>query len=203
MRFSETGALKIGRTLIISDIHLGILGFPDFSLLDRILDAYFKSGAERLVINGDLKHRLGRSELKSVERFIEEIEDQVSELVLVRGNHDGLLDEVHEVMDCFSEGKVTILHGHREYCDVWGSKVLVVAHAHPAVLIPDVVGGIKERAWMVHEGEGFRCIVMPAFNEMCSSTAVNLEKPPGFVFDRLWEFEVFTVTGYYYGRVRF
>ncbi|WP_456368545.1 metallophosphoesterase [Geoglobus sp.] len=203
MKFSESGALKIGRSLIVSDIHLGILGFPDFSLLERVLEAYERSGAERLVVNGDLKHRLGRSELRSVERFIAELEEHTSELILIKGNHDGLLDEVAEVHECFFEGKTCITHGHKFVKEALESRTLVVAHAHPAVLIPDVVGGLKERAWMVHEDDGIRCIVMPAFNELCSSTAVNVEKPAGFVFDHFREFEVFTIDGFYFGKVKF
>ncbi|WP_457590221.1 metallophosphoesterase [Geoglobus sp.] len=203
MRFSESGALKVGKNLIVSDIHLGILGFPDFSLLERILDVYYRSGAERLVLNGDIKHRLGRAELKSVERFIRELDEHVSELILIKGNHDGLIDEIADVYDYYADGKLCVTHGHKEVKQAEGCRTLIVAHAHPAVFIQDVVGGIKERAWMIHESGNRKCVVMPAFNELCSSTAVNVEKPAGFVFDRFKEFDVFTISGYYFGKVRF
>lgn len=203
MKFSESGALRIGKNLIVSDIHLGILGFPDFSLLERIINVYEKSGAERLILNGDIKHRLGRFELRSVERFLRELEEHVSELILIKGNHDGLLDEVAEVYDCFSDGKVCVMHGHKEVEQAEDSRILIVAHAHPAVLIQDIVSGVKERAWLIYEEKEKKCVVMPAFNELCSSTAVNLEKPAGFVFDRFREFDVFTISGFYFGKVRF
>ncbi len=203
MKFSSDCTLITGKNLVVADLHIGILGFPDFSILEKLISVYEKSKAKRLVINGDVKHRLGRAELSSVERLIHQLEDSVSELVVVRGNHDGYLDQVTEVHSYFRDGKTVFVHGHRRYSSVMDAKKLVLAHSHPAVFIPDRVGGIKERVWLYSRNDEMECIVMPAFNEYCSSTAVNLEKPAGFIFKYIKEFEAFTVDGFYFGKVRF
>ncbi len=203
MKFSSDGSLIIGKNLVVADLHLGILGFPDFSILDRLIDIYEKSKALRLIINGDVKHKLGRTELNSVGRLIDNLKESVSELVVVRGNHDGYLDQITEVWNVFKDGKNVFAHGHRKYKGVLDGKRIVLAHSHPAVYIPDKIGGIKERAWLYGKIEKKECIVMPAFNEYCSSTAVNVEKPAGFIYRYLEEFEAFTLDGFYFGKVKF
>ena len=203
MKFSSDATLVIGKNLVVADLHLGILGFPDYSILSRLIEVYEKSGASRLIVNGDLKHGLGRKEISSARRLIESLKESVSELVIVRGNHDGFLDEVTEVWNVFEDGKNVFAHGHRKYRGVMNGKRLILAHSHPAVFIQDRVGGVKERAWL-HMKTGEReYIVMPAFNEFCSSTAVNLEKPAGFIYRHLREFDAFTLDGFYYGKVKF
>ncbi len=198
MKFSESGALKVGKKIVISDLHIGLLGFPDFSLLKKILDVYEKSKAETLILNGDIKHDLGISEINSVRKFLDELRDNVSELIIVCGNHDSLLKRVFDVRDFVYERKTLITHGHKKIEDMWDAKRIIVGHAHPAVFIRDKVSGIKERAWLI----GREVIVMPAFNELCRSTCVNLEKPLGFIFNHFREFDVITVSGYYFGKVR-
>ena len=203
MKLSESGAIIFGKTLVVADLHIGILGFPDYSLLGKVIQVYEKSKAERLVINGDIKHNLGKYELNSVKKFLLELNDRVSELVVVKGNHDGLLSQVFDVSDSLAEGDVRIFHGHKRVEGIEEAKRIIVAHTHPAVFIQDRVSGIKKRAWLVSRQKGRECIIMPAFNELCSSTAVNLEKPSGFIFNQFKEFDVFTVDGFYYGKVKF
>jgi len=199
MKFSERGALKIGKKLVISDLHLGILGFPDFSLLDKIIEVYERSKARTLILNGDVKHRIGRAEIHSVERFLDDLKEHVSDLVVIKGNHDSGL----EGLDYVFENGTLILHGHKRVDEFFEAKRVIVGHAHPAIFIKDKVGGIKERVWMIGRDGKREIIVMPAFNELCSSTAVNLEKPVGFVFKYCRKFDVFTIDGFYVGTVDF
>ncbi len=203
MKISESGALKIGKKIVLSDLHLGILGFPDYSLLDRIVEIYEKSKAETLILNGDIKHNLGKAEIFSVKRFMDELKDSVSELIVIRGNHDNLLKNVLELRDYLFERKILITHGHKRIEALNDAKKIVVGHAHPAVLIKDRVGGVKERAWMIGKDCGKEAIVMPAFNEICKSTSVNIEKPLGFIFKHFKEFDVFTISGFYFGKIVF
>uniref|UniRef100_A0A7C4S4T3 Calcineurin-like phosphoesterase domain-containing protein n=1 Tax=Geoglobus ahangari TaxID=113653 RepID=A0A7C4S4T3_9EURY len=199
MKFSEKGALKIGKKLIISDLHLGILGFLDFSLFNRIIEVYEKSKAQTLILNGDVKHKIGRAEIHSVERFLDSLKDHVSELIVIKGNHDSGLTGLS---DYIFENKTLILHGHKEVDEFFEAKRVIVGHAHPAIFIKDKVGGLKEKVWMIGHDQEKEVVVMPAFNELCSSTAVNLEKPLGFVFKYCKEFEIFTINGFYMGTVK-
>ncbi len=200
MKFSERGALKIGRKLIISDLHLGILGFPDFSLFNKIIEVYEKSKAQTLILNGDVKHRIGRAEIHSVEKFLDDLRDYVSELIVIKGNHDSGLTGLS---DYVFENKTLIIHGHKKIDEFFEAKRVIVGHAHPAIFIKDKVGGIKERVWMIGHDQERKLVVMPAFNELCSSTAVNLEKPLGFVFRYCKKFDIFTINGFYMGTVSF
>jgi len=66
---------------------------------------------------------------------------------------------------------------------------------------------IKERVWLEGrveiDGKEFEVIVMPAFNDLCASTAVNVERPAGVIFRR-WDYkkaEVMLLDGTLLGKV--
>jgi putative SbcD/Mre11-related phosphoesterase len=170
-------AVAIGRKAVIADLHFGLVPFYDKELLEKVLRL-----AERfqtIIIAGDLRH-LGKK--SPVEEFLSKI-SELTEILLVKGNHDVGLSG-HRGLRL---GKYGIFHGHSmPEEDVMNSETLIFAHAHPSVFIPAEVGGYKERAFLYGEidleGERKKVLVLPAFNELCSSTAVNLEKPAGFMF---------------------
>ncbi|MCC6027981.1 MAG: metallophosphoesterase [Archaeoglobus sp.] len=172
-------AVSIGKKAVIADLHFGLIPTYDRELLEKILKL-----AERfqtLIIAGDIRH-LGKK--SPVQEFLEEI-SEIVELILVKGNHDiGITGQ-----KAVKIGKFSIFHGHAIPDEsFFESKNLIFAHAHPSVFIPSEVGGIKERALLSGvikiRDEEKRVAVLPAFNELCSSTAVNLEKPAGFMFRR-------------------
>jgi hypothetical protein len=186
------------RTLIIADLHLGILSFPD-EVIDDAANLAEKVKADSIVIAGDVKHDIGMKarERREVEELIGAFEKagvNKSEIMVVKGNHDGGIDDIVNTKSSrgIRIGKIGIFHGHAMPSDeVLQAKTLIFAHAHPAIFLRDEVGGIKERVWLEGkigvEGEEKDVIVMPAFNDLCSSTAVNLEKPAG-VFFRRWDY---------------
>ncbi len=162
------------RTLVVADIHVGIGGYADSSLVNAIVELYEMCRADELVIAGDFKHSISPRwrEVELFSRLAKEVN-----LTLVKGNHDGGLKGVREL----EVGKVCIIHGHLK--PLSEAKVLVMGHAHPAVLIRHGAGGIKERVWLEGKVDGRDVIVMPAFNDVCASTAVNVERPPGILKD--------------------
>ncbi|WP_202319373.1 metallophosphoesterase family protein [Archaeoglobus neptunius] len=169
-------SLFIGRKAVISDLHLGLLRFYDRSLIERAKDVAEK--AETLIVAGDLRHmgKRGRHE-----DFINEV-GEITELILIRGNHDiGIKAE-----KSIRIGKYGIFHGHAVPDeDVWDARYLIFGHAHPAVFLRDSVGGYRERVFLSGEIEdNKRVVVLPAFNDLCASTAVNLDRPAGFMFRR-------------------
>ena len=184
------------KILVVADIHVGI-GYVDRSILDELKRLYELTGADELVIAGDFKHSLSA---RGVEvRLFQELRETLP-VTLVRGNHDGGIEAVREL----KIGKVGIIHGHIKPGEgLEDCKLLIAGHAHPAVLIRHGAGGIKERVWLEGECEmqGVKrdVIVMPAFNELCASTAVNVEKPPG-IFD-VRDFHATMLDGTYLGRV--
>ncbi|MEM1957678.1 MAG: metallophosphoesterase family protein [Archaeoglobaceae archaeon] len=179
-------AVFIGKKAVIADLHFGLVPFYDRELLDKVLTLAEKF--QTLIIAGDVRHLGKKSPVKD---FLDRISG-VTEVLVVKGNHDIGING----FKALKIGKFSIFHGHaipgEEFMD---SKAFILAHAHPSVFIPSEVGGIKERAFLTGEieiaGEKKRVLVLPAFNELCSSTAVNLERPAGFMFRRFdyqnWE----------------
>lgn len=175
MRLDE-GALFIGRKAVIADLHLGLVRFYDDDIIERAIKIAEK--AKTLIVAGDLMHIRKKGKY---EKFISEI-GGITELVLVKGNHDISID----AEKCIRFGKYGIFHGHAiPDEDVWSAKYLIFGHAHPSVFLRDEVGGYKERVFLTGEIEdGRKIIVLPAFNDLCASTAVNLDRPAGFMFRR-------------------
>jgi hypothetical protein len=193
------------KTLIVADLHIGIVSFPD-RVVDDVVDLVKSTRAEKLIVVGDAKHDVGKRfvELKAWQELVEKLEAEgVEEVLLIQGNHDGGL----EAERCVIERDTAFFHGHFIPDEVLEARRFVIAHAHPAVFIADEVSGFKERIWLEGlveiGGEMKEIIVMPAFNELCSSTAVNVERPAGALF-RLWNYskaEITLLDGTYLGRV--
>ncbi len=184
--------------LVIADLHLGLAGNVK-EIGEKAIDIAKKTNCSTILINGDLKH-IGLFGVKRAKRFVEELESEL-EVLIVRGNHDANLKSELDTSKFYSDGSLSVLHGHLEYKEAMDSDVIVLAHSHPAYFIKDVVHGYKERVWLEGELEGRKVVVMPAFNELCSSTAVNLDRPAGFIFKKVNKFSVFTLDGVYLGEV--
>ncbi|WP_258084774.1 metallophosphoesterase [Thermococcus thermotolerans] len=166
-------ALKLGNTLVIADLHLGYevsMAREGFYLprVFREVVGKLKSLIERekpkvLVVDGDLKHSFvpewrEREELKA---FVGEALPLVSELVLVRGNHDvgtlWLRELGVEVVDELELGKWKLVHGHKL---VEGER-FIIGHEHPSIRLRDEVGAlVKVPAFLMGE----ELIVLPAFS---------------------------------------
>lgn len=170
-------AIAIGKKAVIADLHFGLVPFYDRELLEKVLR--LAERFETLIIAGDLKHLRKKS---PVTEFLTKI-SEITETLIIRGNHDVGINGYRAI----KLGKYGIFHGHSMPDEnVMESEKLIFAHAHPSVFIPSEVGGYKERAFLSGEieylGAKKEVLVLPAFNELCSSTAVNLERPAGFMF---------------------
>ncbi len=215
--------------IVIADLHLGIVHFPDRSVIEEAVFLAKSEGVDGVIVLGDLKHDIGLRirERKEVELFKSGLLDlgiEEDKIILVRGNHDSGLGDLIRVEPSSGMvfGKYGFFHGHaKPSTEVLQSRVLVFAHIHPAIFIPDKVGGVKRRVWLegewvgdereedksgesedIKEGikEVKKVLVMPAFNELCSSIAVNLERK---IADRykLWDFSAVMLDGTKLGRV--
>jgi len=172
------------RALLVADVHAGIevgLRYERGVELDdraderreRLCDLLAETSADRLVVLGDLAHRIAApegEERAELETLIRAVTDRVP-MTLVEGNHDagvaeafaddldviggggGLLGEVAGGDDETSRGRtgrVAVLHGHTwpnpALCD---ADVVCMGHEHPQVRLEDSVGGSRvERAWV-------------------------------------------------------
>lgn len=208
-------ALKLkGREnwIVVADLHLGIVNFPDREVIEDVAKLVEKERADGIIILGDLKHDIGlrSKERKEVELFKQELLKvglDGENIILVRGNHDGGLNELirMEPSSGFVFKDYGLFHGHANPSpEVLETRLAIFAHIHPAVLISDEVGGVKKRVWLTGEWDKFGnkidVLVMPAFNELCSSIAVNLERK---IADRykLWNLNATMLDGTSLGSV--
>lgn len=156
-----------GRILCVADVHLGIehelykngvVIAPQAERFYRELESLLRvTRATKLVILGDLKHKIpGISfrEVRELPKLIEPISKKV-ETILVKGNHDTELEELAggriEVVgsDGFAIGPYGFFHGH-----AWPGKQLLrcdhlfTAHIHPVVEFVDDFGfRLVEKVW--------------------------------------------------------
>jgi putative SbcD/Mre11-related phosphoesterase len=180
--------------VVISDIHLGLEGnmtskgsyIPQFQLEEmkqELVEIKQSTGAERILVNGDMKNQFSTSytEKQEVEEFITFLKEKFQEVILIKGNHDTFLEntaEKHglEMKRYFVEGSVLFIHGHEKIEEVEEEfSTVVIGHEHPALGLTDDVG-VKEKVPCLLYGEvrdGLNLIVMPAYSKISNGSEVN------------------------------
>ncbi|ELZ85965.1 phosphoesterase [Haloferax elongans ATCC BAA-1513] len=201
------------RSLVVADYHAGIeaglryergVELPSNTDVrrERLLSLLDRTDADRLVVLGDLGHRISGpkgDEAEELTDLVEAVTDH-AEMTLVPGNHDGGLADFFgdrvEVTDGSGVrlGDVGFCHGHTwPSREVLAADIVCSAHEHPAVRLEDEVGGgRKERVWLrgslaaevfadhfdvdVSELEWHdpELVVFPAFNNTSGGTWVNV-----------------------------
>ncbi|MCW1301390.1 MAG: metallophosphoesterase [Candidatus Nanoarchaeia archaeon] len=187
-------AIRLDEFLIVADLHLGFevelrkQGYYMLNQTSRLLEKIFKCAgrARKLIINGDLKHSIFLSSKEKVEipKFISELCMRFEEVVLILGNHDGLLRNLikprprnFRITKSLLHGNFLIFHGHawppRRYLKL--AEIAIMAHVHPVVELGKfnfrkcwVIGGIDKEA--ISRKLGFKCnlskvVIMPCFND--------------------------------------
>ncbi len=148
------------RTLIIADLHLGWelslahrgIHVPSQTnkILQKLLKAINTATPDTLIILGDVKHTIAKAEAgewKDIPEFFETIQDTISDVQIIRGNHDGNLEpllppnmKIHPPTG-IALNTLGLFHGH-----TWPAKkllscrILVMGHAHPTVAFRDSLG---------------------------------------------------------------
>lgn len=200
------------RALLLADYHAGIeaglryergveLASNAAERRDRVLALLDRTDAERLVVLGDLGHRIGGAEGAEAEEIEALLDALPVPLTLAQGNHDGGAAEAYDdridvtPSDGTRIGDLGIAHGHTWPApEVLGAEVICTGHEHPTVRLQDEVGGTRvEPAWLRGglDRETFAAglavdaaalpwgdpelIVFPAFNERSGGTWINVE----------------------------
>ncbi|PSQ06916.1 phosphoesterase, partial [Halobacteriales archaeon QS_6_71_20] len=165
---------------------------------ERLRDLLAAVDADRLVVLGDLGHRIGGAgdaEREEVDALLSAVGVPVT---LAPGNHDpGLAEAFDDRLDVTPPGgarlgDVGVLHGHTWPApEVLGAEVVCMGHEHSAVRLEDAVGGGRaEPAWLRGPlaraafaeavdlaGVAWRdpeLVVFPAFNDRSGGTWVNV-----------------------------
>jgi putative SbcD/Mre11-related phosphoesterase len=205
-------ALLSGRTLFLSDIHVGIengyrksgINMPSQTgkLLSRIESLLQKTRASKLLLIGDIKHKVpgkSRQEARELPAFLQRLAEK-AELHIVPGNHDGGIAEfIPKGVKLYPTqgglfGNIYVSHGH-----TWPdpsflqAKHLLMSHSHPLFEFRDRLGyRWGERVWIkanldprkirarYPEAKALpELILMPAFNPLSGGIPVNRKIPKG------------------------
>ncbi|MFD1641655.1 metallophosphoesterase [Halohasta litorea] len=176
---AATVDLGADRALVIGDYHAGIeaglryergveLPSDGPARRQRLLELLRNEHAARLVVLGDLGHRIGsvdgaeREELDSLYKAV--VENFGARITVAPGNHDGgleglwgdlegvdILPQAGGLLGDADRGEtVGVCHGHTWPApELLSAEVICMAHEHPTVKLTDSVGGYRtEKAWL-------------------------------------------------------
>lgn len=185
------------RFLVIADVHLGLtyeleykgVNIPNQKddLLEKIYKLKKLTRADNLVIVGDAKHALPgtpHEERKEVREFFEGLCAKFKDVILIKGNHDTLIEEILprlKVKDYMIVNKCLLTHGHQTLPHE-NYDVIIMGHKHPVVKFRDKAGGVFfQRCWIrdtitIDENNlqvKKKLIIMPAFNAVLGGKPVN------------------------------
>jgi putative SbcD/Mre11-related phosphoesterase len=146
-------------SIIVSDIHIGFeeemarkgIYLPRLQkrkFIETVTRAIESFKTNKLIINGDIKHRLdglGFQERKDLEEVFKILKDHGVEIRLIRGNHDTYISVVIEkfdnivLLDKIEYDNIIIFHGHKNIIPEKG-KTYIIGHEHPRLSIRDRIG---------------------------------------------------------------
>lgn len=179
------------RILVIGDLHLGYEEslnrsgvFMHHHLFDETLRYFNKvfdlvGRIDYVVLLGDVKHNMGmimKQEWNEVLALFNYFEDKCNEIVIVKGNHDNILEPIVKrkgsirLSDFFVFGDFCFMHGDRDFFNVGKVddrkiKYFVLGHGHPAIKISDGVKIEKYKCFLVGKYLGEKVIIVPSFIE--------------------------------------
>jgi putative SbcD/Mre11-related phosphoesterase len=182
--------------LVVADVHVGrdaesAVELPlgeRADLTERLATLLAEFGPAEVVVAGDLLHAFDgvpEGVRETVDALRETVEAVGAKLVVVRGNHDSMLDVVLDGNGMNSEalatrheyrlGETVVLHGHAEpeTNTEYGTEAdrYVVGHDHPAIEIEG-----KRHPCLLYGPGAFRgadVVMLPAFNRLAPGTTVN------------------------------
>lgn len=175
--------VRIDSTLVLADLHLGRAATSAVEapiadgrdILVRLDDILAESVPETVVLAGDVLHSFDTVPRGVAER-LEEIADRVdkagSELILVPGNHDTMLDSVWDGSTTeayWIDEETVVVHGD-ERPDAEADRY-VIGHDHPTIEIQ----GQRHPCFLEGQGgpDGAELLVLPAFNRFTAGVPIN------------------------------
>jgi putative SbcD/Mre11-related phosphoesterase len=205
-------ALLAGKTLVVADLHIGIeqeffrsgIRIPSQTdkIKQKICSIIKATGTERLVILGDLKHRIpGTSfqEEREIPEFLDRLSRKIRAVEIVPGNHDcGLKSfvdrkiKIHPNRGVFlPKEKVYLMHGHSWPAGGFlRAKYVIIGHSHPQMEFKNKLGyrwrlpvwirteldrkKLEKRFGAIKKAP--ELIIMPAFSEIAGGKAINAYK---------------------------
>lgn len=196
--------------LALGDVHIGYeealnkqgVLVPRFAfkemmekLEQMILQCLSLSGKRKIstiLVNGDLKHEFGKiseTEWRHTVRFLKLLGQYTDHIVLVKGNHDKILEPIAktkglELVSSYQIAGILFLHGDvvLDAASDKSVKTIIIGHEHPAVSVNQWPRTEKYKAFLFGKWKkskiAFRSkqlIVMPSFSLVTEGTDVLKE----------------------------
>jgi len=206
--------------VIIADLHIGyedelrekgvIVPSQWKKMRDRIESIMKKTKADKLIILGDIKHNILRTP-----RYVREFfEDMPYEIIAVKGNHDGGIEDMVDFKvypsQGFRIGRYGFMHGHSwPSQDVIKADFLFMGHMHPEVELFDSLEKSNKMACILHGGlnekgvekygKNVSIFVLPAFNPLVGA-AIGKPLGPLFTNDLVTSMDVYLLNSTYLGK---
>ena len=198
------------RILIINDLHIGyeealhrkgvLVPKSQLGQIKEKMDIIFKKvWPEKIIINGDLKHEFGKvsyREWKEVLDFLDFLLANVSEVIIIKGNHDPIIKLIADkkgvaAVNKLNVGKTLIIHGD-ELVET-KAKRIVIGHEHPAVTLREGSKWEKYKCFLKGKWGGKELIAVPSFNPLLEGTDVLKEELLSPFLKNIKGFEVYIV----------
>src|SRR3989338_5870134 len=208
------------KVLVINDLHIGYeealhrkgVLVPRFQLeqiIAKLKIILQKTKPAKVIINGDLKHEFGkvlRQEWREVLHFLDFLLANVSEVIIIKGNHDPIIKPIADkrgilVTNEYALGDTLIVHGD-EIVET-DAKRIVIGHEHPAITIRESSKWEKYKCFLKgtwkskgkdSKKKGLKeLIAVPSFNPLLEGTDVLKEQLLSPFLEDIRNFEVYVV----------
>ena len=175
-------ATLVGDALVLADVHLGADAASNVELPlgeradvgERVAALLAQFDPAEVVVAGDLLHSFShvpRSAADALEDLARAVREAGARLVVVRGNHDTMLDSVWDgpTETAYRVGDAVVCHGHER--PEREAALYVVGHDHPTIDIQ----GQRRPCWLYGEGvfRGSDVLMCPAFTRLAAGVEVN------------------------------
>ena len=214
--------------LAITDLHLGIefelrrkginVSLQAEKYLKILKEAKDETGAKKIVVLGDIKHKVPAAsarEIEYVKKFFENLSEIFDSIFICKGNHDDMIEEILPNFKVYGARGFKIkdygfFHGHAwPFSKLWNCKFWIVGHLQAAVEIrkgnfkkvEKVV--IKARP-KVNKGKLREIIILPSFSDLTGYLILNRETPSDFLFDKIIDLntsQVYLLDGTHLGKL--
>lgn len=198
------------KALIISDLHLGyeesmqkrgvLVPKTMFKLILKRLDWILSQvPAEKVILNGDIKHEFGTisvQEWREVLRLIEYFEKKNIDVLAVKGNHDTIFGPIarkKQIKEVKEVRHKDILIAHGDYIPEKPSKIIIIGHEHPAITLREYAKAERFKCFLKGTYKKSVLIVQPSFNPLTEGTDVMKEQVLSPLITNIKNFDVFVV----------
>jgi uncharacterized protein len=204
--------IKDKRTLIVSDIHLGLeeslhlkgIMVPKQQselIIQSLKKILTKVSPKKIIVNGDLKHNFGKNlqqEWQDALKLIDFLEKHCQELIFIKGNHDNFLKTIAtqkkiEVVDELTIGNIFLTHGDKIKETKKNIKTIIIGHEHPAISLTDKSKKEIFKCFLKGKYNSKELIVMPSFNPLSYGSDILNNKRFSPYLNDISTFEVFVV----------